>query len=140
MKKIAYLLLIAASMYACKKYEEGPFVSFRSAEERLANTWMVKQYFENGVDKTNDFNNVFKDYTLTISKGNSYTLAYKVFGLVNYSESGVWNFNSNKTKVTFKNTNNNTSTWTIIKLYEKELWGEYTDSGNKTIELHLIPK
>lgn len=137
MRTITVLLFITLIIAACKKYEEGPLFSFRSKEERLSNTWKVKQYFENGVDKTNDFNNVFNGYVMTINKENTYTLSYKAFGLIPYSEAGSWYFNTNKTSVTFKN-NNNTSTWKILKLMEKELWGEYKDS-NKTYEIHLIP-
>lgn len=137
MRTIIALSLIAMFIVGCKKYEEGPMFSFRSKEERLANTWKVQQWFENGVDSTNDFNNIFNGYVMTINKGNTYTLTYKAFGLISYSEAGSWYFNTDKTSVTFKH-NNNTSTWKILKLMEKELWGEYTDS-NKTYEIHLIP-
>jgi len=141
MKKITSLsiILIAIIFASCKKYPEGPSISFRSKVERLSNTWHVKQYFENGVDKTNDFNNICQNYTLTINKNETYTLTYKAFGLINYSEAGAWSFNTDKTGVTFKNNSNNqTSNWTILKLLETELWGKYIDS-NKTIEVHLIP-
>ena len=39
---------------SCKKYEEGPGLSFRSREERIANTWRVGKYMEGGIDLTND--------------------------------------------------------------------------------------
>ncbi len=138
MKKCVLIIAVSLFLLSCKKYEEGPLFSFRSKTERLSNTWKVQQYFENGVDKTNDFNNIFKDYIMTISKENSYTITYKAFGIINYSEAGTWYFNTDKTKVTFKNNNNNTSTWKILKLMEKELWSEYIDT-NKTIKVHLIP-
>ncbi len=138
MKTISALFLLTVIAIGCKKYEEGPIFSLRSKKERLANTWKVAQWLENGVDKTNDFNNIFNGYVMTINKENTYSLTYKAFGIIPYSESGSWYFNTNKTSVTFKNNNNNTSTWKILKLMEKELWGEFKDS-NKVIKVHLIP-
>ncbi|NSW45250.1 MAG: hypothetical protein HPY79_05505 [Bacteroidales bacterium] len=133
------IIIFTLFIISCKKYPEGPTISFISKTERLSNTWRVKQYFENGIDKTNDFNNVFQNYVLTIKKDYTYTLTYKAFGIINYSENGSWAFNSNKTGVIFNNNaNNNTTNWSILKLMEKELWGKYIDS-NKTIEVHLIP-
>lgn len=138
-KLFASLVLAVIIIFSCKKYPEGPTISFRSKTERLSNTWHVKQYIENGTDKTNDFNNVFQNYVLTIRNDLSYAMSYKVLGLINYNETGIWAFNTNKTGITFKNNaNNNTSNWTILKLMEQELWGKYLDS-NKTIEIHLIP-
>ncbi|MCX7861815.1 MAG: hypothetical protein N2449_02335 [Bacteroidales bacterium] len=137
MRKLFVYCMLLSLLLSCKKYEEGPFISFRSKEERLANTWKVAKYFENGVDKTNDFNNVFNGYAMTINKDNSYSLSYKLFSLMPYSESGTWFFNTDKTSVTFKK-NNSSSTWKILKLYEEELWGEFVDS-NKIIQIHLIP-
>lgn len=141
-KKINFILsliLVCIIVFSCKKYPEGPTISFRSKTERLSNSWHVKQYIENGIDKTNDFNNVFQNYILTIRNDLSYTVSYKLLGVLNYNEFGNWAFNTNKTGITFKNNaNNNTTNWTILKLMEKELWGKYLDS-NKTIEVHLIP-
>lgn len=141
MKKILFinLILIIFLFSNCKKYPDGPSISFRSRTERLSNSWHMKQYFENGTDKTNDFNNTFKEYCLTIKKNGECTTTYKLFGLVNVSDAGKWSFNSNQTGLTFvNNTNNETTNWTILKLKENELWGSYIDS-NKTIEVHLIP-
>lgn len=133
------LTLVCIIAFSCKKYPEGPTISFRSKTERISNSWHIKQIFENGVDKTNDFNNMFQNYVITIRKDLSYNISYKFIGLIDYNESGVWSFNTDKTGITFKNNaNNNTSNWKILKLMEKELWGKYLDS-NKTIEVHLIP-
>jgi hypothetical protein len=51
---LAILMLIASATIfsGCKKYEEGPGLSFRSKKARLVNTWEIEQYIENGVDKT----------------------------------------------------------------------------------------
>lgn len=49
MKKISfYLLLVAILAGGCKKYEEGPLISFRSKEKRLCQDWEVDKYIANG--------------------------------------------------------------------------------------------
>lgn len=143
MKKVVIITLVVAfAVASCKKYPDGPDISFRSKAERLSNTWVIDQYFENGVNKTTDFKNLAKDYVMAIDKGGSYSLSYKVLGIIPYSESGTWAFNGDKTKVVFTRTSPapvNTSDWTILKLKENELWGQYNDS-TKVIKVQLIPQ
>ena len=51
MKKIILILIaITALTEGCKKYEEGPCFSLRSAEKRLYGTYMLTQYAVNGID------------------------------------------------------------------------------------------
>ena len=38
---------------SCKKYEEGPFITFRSVKNRLIGMWSLVKYTNNGVDSTN---------------------------------------------------------------------------------------
>lgn len=143
--KIPFLLsaLIGGALliYSCKKYPEGPVISFISKKERLENSWRINQYFENGVDKTSDAQTILKDYNLIINKNGNYTLYYKLLGLLDYNESGTWSFINDNEVVRFYQTSpgSNSSDWTILKLMEKELWGEFQDSS-KTIEIHLLPK
>ncbi len=39
----------------CKKYPEGPLISFRSKTERVSNTWKFSNCKINGVDATSDY-------------------------------------------------------------------------------------
>lgn len=56
MKKIILFLIIIASITeGCKKYEEGPCISLRSAKNRLTGTFTITQYLVNGVDSLNQF-------------------------------------------------------------------------------------
>jgi|YNPMSStandDraft_1061717.scaffolds.fasta_scaffold00167_7 hypothetical protein len=138
MKKTILVALLSIFIFACKKYEEGPMFSLRSKEERLANTWKVKQYFENGVDKTKDFLDEFKNFVMNISKNNTYTLSYDdSYYDDKYSESGTWYFNTGKTSVIFIDDDNCASTWKILKLKEKEFWAEIIEDDMK-IEIRLI--
>lgn len=145
MKKSALFLcivLIIASFMQCKKYPDGPAISFRSKAERVANTWKVSKYMEDNVDKTSDFNTYLNSYVLTTTKSGDYTISYKILGTLNYNESGTWKFSNNKKDITFTRTSPNagsTYTWQILKLYEKEFWGRSVDSSGKVTEVHLTP-
>jgi hypothetical protein len=140
MKKNLAIICSMLFLFSCSKYPDGPSISIYSKKARLANTWIINTAYENGVEKTADFNTVFAGYTLTIKKDETYSLSYSPFSVGNYSESGVWDFNDDKTQVTFhKNGSSDQQTWTIKKLESKELWGEYTDSST-VYEVHLVPK
>ena len=141
MKKLLLLVLPIALVFpACNKYEDGPALSLLTKKERLCNTWIIHSAYKNDVDQTSDFNAAFAGYTLTIKKDETYTLSYRPFNVSEYSESGTWNFNDKKTTVTFnKSGSSDATTWTILRLKQKELWAEYTDSGD-VYEVHLVEK
>lgn len=144
MKKAGFLFAIVALVFSsCKKYEDGPAFSLRTKAERLSNTWIINSASEDGVDKTSDFNSFYAGYSLTINKGNTYSLSYRILNVTDYSESGTWVFNEKKTHVFFNGNSNNGSDWTILRLKEKELWGQFTDNSSSTphvYELHMTPK
>ncbi|NVO02006.1 MAG: hypothetical protein HXX09_04835 [Bacteroidetes bacterium] len=119
----------------------GTFLSgCKKDEEKLANSWRINQYYENGTDKTADAQSVFNGYNLIIDKNKSYSIYYRFLGLIDNYESGTWAFSNKNKNVTFQKSNTSSTTeWTILKLMEDELWGEFQDSS-KTIEVHLLPK
>jgi hypothetical protein len=144
MKKFAPFLIVLfitiPFLNSCKKYPDGPGFSLLSRKQRLANTWHVKSYQENGVDKTADFNNVFQQAIITIDKEGGYSLKYKAFGLVDYNESGTWRFTDNDDFFETNPTNGSGSLarHEILRLKEAELWYVDTDA-NGTKEYHLVP-
>lgn len=44
------VLLAGLILQGCQKYEDGPFISFRSAEQRLCNPRKISVYTVNGAD------------------------------------------------------------------------------------------
>lgn len=143
MKKVMLLLLpIIFTMAACNKYPEGPGLSLRSKKARLCNSWQISSAYQNGVDKTSDFNTAFAGYVININKDDTYSSSYNPFSLGTVSESGHWAFSDDKTHVTFTPNDSNTAptTWEILRLKEKELWAKFTDSNNNQWEMHLVPK
>jgi len=139
-KSLLILLVAVFAAVSCNKYPDGPGLSLRSKKARLANSWVVTYYEENGQDKTNDFRNAFVNYNMVIHKEGNYSVFYRPFNLADHNEAGTWDFTDDKTSVTFMNSaNNETSTWKILKLMESELWAQFTDSSTVSI-VHLAPK
>lgn len=128
----------------CKKYPEGPGVSFRSKKERIANTWKLSKYYENSVDLTSNFNTVYTKFSFVTTKNGNYTITREIYSVVNTTETGTWSLSSNKTTLNLfpatisAGTVPSTSSWQILKLYEKEMWLRNIDSNGKIIEYHLI--
>lgn len=57
MKKIILLFLILTAITeGCKKYDEGPLLSLRSAKKRVYGSYTLTQYTVNGVDSLSLFN------------------------------------------------------------------------------------
>jgi len=136
----AALFLGAVTLSSCGKYEEGPAISLRSKKARIANTWMVEKYMENGVDQTSAFNSSLANYTFTMDKDGTYTLSFTILG-VPVSDAGTWELVDDKMSLqTLSNQSGSTPDKTpIIKLKEKELWTKETDSSGDIIEIHYAP-
>jgi hypothetical protein len=56
--KIKFYLIILFSIllpFACKKYPDGPFISFRSTTNRVVGKWKVDKLYIDGEDSTNEY-------------------------------------------------------------------------------------
>lgn len=123
--------LILTSVQSCKKYPEGPMVSFMSKKERVANTWKVDNYKIDGTDYTS----LYSDYTETFTKEGDYSYSW---GPV--SGTGKWEFQNKNKEIKLTGINNQKSYTLIIqKLEEKQFWYYYMD-GDKKKEFHLVPR
>jgi hypothetical protein len=148
MKKLFALFCIITSVLLltdCKKYPEGPGVSFRGKKERIANTWKLSKYYENSVDLTSNFNTAYTKFSFVTTKNGNYTITREIYSVLSTTETGTWTLTSSKTTLNLfpaaisAGTVPNTSSWQILKLYEKEMWLRNIDSNGKIIEYHLIP-
>ncbi len=148
MKTLRTILLIsfAALMFAgtgCKKYEEGPVISLRSKKARVVNDWEVVKILENGKDVTDsdeDLYYLFEEDNTGIKTRTTHSAIGDFTSQNNFS----WDFNSDKTKIiiTWLDDDGNpygSTAYTILKLYEQEMWLEYK-YGDDTYEYHLFPK
>lgn len=156
MKNFTLLVLLSAFLISCNKYEDGPSISFQSAEKRLTGKWEVTQILFNEKDisagyfssNLNDFPvNIYsdwsKDYFIGISHTNGDVIAKSDLVL-----------NKNKTTVTFGLMTqpsyeslageifsiipalHDTDEWKILRLKNDELWIS-TDFDTNTYELHF---
>lgn len=140
MKKITQLstiIIFAGIVFSCKKYEEGPTISFKARKERVANTWKITKALRNNEDVTNKYDN----YELYLSKDGDAKLTYKsTFLTVDYAvdTDGTWEFQNKDEKISmnFKNDDAD-NTYDILKLKEDEMWLRETGGED---ELHLIPR
>ena len=106
MKVLNSLLILSAILIAasCTKYEDGPTVSLKTEQARLARTWKVQLAYyseftdspENGDNQTSDWSSFRVDF----DKNSSYTIANKSADLSKITiESGAWEFTDDKLKL-----------------------------------------
>lgn len=129
--------ILIISITACKKYPDGPLISFRSKTERVANNWRVGQALDNGSDVTSSYNK----YELSLTKGGSASLTamYTFLGTkYEYTTNGTWTFVSSNEKLSMDFENNDAdAVYKILRLKEDEMWLQ-KDGGS--LELHLVPR
>jgi len=128
---ILVVALVIPTIQSCKKYPEGPAISFRSREARVANTWKVENYKVNGVDYTS----LLAGHVETFSKEGSYS-----FSSSGIDGTGKWVFENDDAHVRITGTSNTSSkTLFILKLKERDFWYYYMD-GNDRHELHMTER
>lgn len=122
-------IITLTSIQSCKKYPEGPGISFRSKTERVSNTWKVDNYKING----SDYTSLVVGYIETFSKDGNYSFSFgSIVG------TGKWEFQNKEMEIRITGTSNQSSeTLFIQKLEEKQFWYYYMD-GNDKMEFHMI--
>jgi hypothetical protein len=129
-------LIIVLIMPACKKYEEGPTISFRSKTARLVNKWKVEKAIQNGIDITTSYQTNFPNLVMEIKDDGSILTTYTdPLGAIIIINS-TWAFSSDKTAVNIT-TLGVTISQTILKLKNDELWLKWT-LGISVQEIHYI--
>lgn len=162
MKKISIIILATLSFSmifsACKKYEEGPALTFRTPKQRVVGTWSLEEARYNNVKI--DFNNLqglinsfnlggmdmdsipfdlselsLKSIKLNLEKEGDgqikIEIAYQMLQLPAYNQDITWSFDDKKDALIFttENSSDNQS-FKILKLTKNELWLERTDTNN----------
>ncbi|HBX49771.1 MAG: hypothetical protein A2275_00060 [Bacteroidetes bacterium RIFOXYA12_FULL_35_11] len=134
--KINILLLFAIieliGISSCKKYEEGPVLSLRFKNARVAGVWTYDKVTVSG----NDFTSLYANEKVEFTKDGKAKWTYSSA----LSKDGEWKFNDDKSKLMTKF--DNVSTWIeyeIIKLRNDQLWLKKTE-GNSITEYQLGSK
>lgn len=141
------VLALVFSMHGCKKYEDGPLLSFRSKEKRVVNSWKIEKYLNNDIDKTSEltvtnWNEIYNEDGTCKRTFNDASGDY-------VDQSGTWAFNSDKTELNISGLGSvelsqsigtvSSSSIKILRLKEKEFWYSFENGGSRH-EFHLIPK
>ena len=161
---LSFIALMLA-LGACSKYEDGPWISFRSVEDRIIGKWKVEYFEIDGVDVTQQWiDNYDWSFEFYIDE---YYGTHKMWiwdiscttttdTLISYASSG-WKLHNNDTKLGFGILNMmspptdtiycgmypletyRVSIYTIIRLTKKNMWLSHENDGhNYLIKLRII--
>ncbi len=124
----AGMLLLPLLFTSCKKYEEGPALSFRSKMARLEGSWQLRKWTINGTEQ--DLSQT--TWRLNIHRSGNYDkfITYNIPPLPTTidSEQGSWEFDKKKEHVEFLDNSQPTAlSHEILKLYHRELWLRFDD-------------
>ncbi len=127
------VLLLAVTilpcLQGCQKYPDGPFISFHTRTERVAQTWRVDNFSKNGNDNTSAYSN----YSETYTKQGSYSYSWGIF-----NGSGTWGFTNKDSDIELSGISNQANhTLIILKLEQNAFWYYYMD-GNDRMEFHMV--
>ncbi|MBS1650995.1 MAG: hypothetical protein JSU07_03205 [Bacteroidetes bacterium] len=129
MKKITTILIIVTLFLGCKKFPEDPFISLRTAKDRLSGTWKISYIKQNGIDVTPSFNtNTLNISNVRVSfnfvggsSGAREILDYVALYIKGPDELGfskfildITSFSSTKSTITFQSWDNNTVLTSVL--------------------------
>ena len=136
---LSFIIVIVFFTGACKKYPDGPLISFQSKMYRLTGKyWDVDNFTVDGYDSTSYLKNkpFYGTYYFAKPEGDNNGSFIYTATIGMYSGSGQWFFNNNKKSITIGagySFNGNIGpyrlddsiqkvTWDIMRLTVKELW------------------
>lgn len=135
--KYLTILLSASVLMAttsCKKYEDGPGISFLSKKSRVANTWEIEKATNNGNDVTSEYD----QYELKLTKNGDAELDAKYeFGNFTgeFETDGTWKFADDKeTLILDFQDDDADKSYQILRLTKDEMWLRET---GEEVELEL---
>lgn len=139
---IAVIFLLIAPLEGCKKYPNGPYLSFRSKTERVAGLWHFASVKVNGTEQnlTQLVNSLppYENQSFEYTKGGLVVWSWDAYSFFPAgSSNGEWKFNSDKSKILVKMEGE--TEWkekTILKLKNNEFWYKEIN-GINTTEVHL---
>ena len=132
--------LTVSLLTACKKYDEGPGISFRSKKARIENTWVIEQALLGGVDSTQYY--AVEGTEFSFNKGGDATgIQIRTNGIyfdtTNYT--GNWELHEKNEAFALILTDAitqeiDTNWWWIRRLKNQEFWLEEEGSSNSQSE------
>ena len=149
LKQILIMILALSALFACEKYREGPNISLKSEEARLARKWQVQNAYYSLFSDTptagEDQTYIWQNLTFDIKKDKSYTLEnFNLEQTEKTIETGTWEFTEDllmvKTSGIAKRFNVETghllseegknTTWRMTRLTKKDCWVWYQNQAD----------
>ncbi|MFP4367499.1 MAG: hypothetical protein ACLFQA_10435 [Bacteroidales bacterium] len=127
------LMVLLIVLSSCQKYEDGPWFSIYSKQERVTGNWYFELVREDGVDKTEEY----ADQRVNMSKNGD---LYWVQGYYDspwdtYGPGGTWKFANDKNQIemhfTLGVTEEYTIVWDITRMAYADLRLERFEDGKK---------
>ncbi len=145
---LLFTSIIFITVAACKKYPDGPLISFHSKEKRVVGEWLVDYYSINGYDSTSylQAKPYYGKYSLHAPRGDNSPAFDLVSNNGTYCTFGNWRFTNNKKNLFVSQQDGCNSsisefnanpfvasnvTWEIRRLTEKDLWFKTTYNGKE---------
>lgn len=121
LKLSIFVSVFVLTLSSCK-YEDGPFISLRSKEERVTNVWVIDKAFDNGTDVTSDY----EQYELNLDKDRNANLTSKYSSgniTFSFTTKGNWVFENKKNDIRFDFDDDDADmVYEILRLKENEFW------------------
>ena len=125
------MMLFGLALASCKKYEDGPSLSFRSKESRLCKTWKMSKIIINGTETPDTYNSRWE-----FDKSGDFSRIYtdQYTGQDNHVD-GSWVWDNDKENIIVTVTIESlgitqTENYSILGLKDKELHITCTSGGN----------
>lgn len=140
--KTAFALVIgAAFLFGCGKYEEGPFFSLRTKKMRVTGEWEMDEIV---VDNQN-YTSAYNFFEIEFTNDNDFTERVQVGGFETFTSEGEWEFKRGKEEIELDYDDGTRVDFTIIRLTNTELWIEFSndfdgDSNQELVEVKFTKK
>ncbi len=133
---LCFLILVVTD---CKKYPDGPSLSFRSKNARVEGNWKIDKYFKNGSEVTQTFIDFYgSDFEWDFKKDATWELKGK------YTDHGTWKLGGDKLTLHVYPAKSDTATvdppqdiYDIQRLANKQLWLLIRYSTGETETFHF---
>ena len=129
------MAVLAISLTACNKYEEGSNFSLISKKSRATNNWKLTSWFVDGDDNTEFGSTIVKEVNLRDNGGATITSEFFP-GLITTTD-GSWAFNGSKTHILLTNADGEITAYKIIKLKKDEMKVEYTSNSKLNVQEYV---
>jgi hypothetical protein len=131
-------ILICLLAVSCRKYEDGPGISFLSKKNRLYGYWNMEKWIENHVEQTSQLQ--FQHKFGFAKDGTYYYSFYDPPSGYTINFMGTWEFKNQKQQLVLglddPINGMEYQVWDILRLTSKELWLESVSPG-KFVEWKL---